>query len=109
MLALRAVYYYDSEGDRGDPQVGSLQFKSRVVGSLGATVESNFSGHDGSELNEEGEAGVVYSKDPFATGLMATDSASGSKDVGKGKGVEMKLLEYPQETMLSEPDIEVSR
>lgn len=76
---LRAIYFDQLNVNEEDAPAESLRFASRMIGSMGATVEPMQFGHDSEEDQDED---IVYSRDPLATGLMMDSSAS-------GKGVEL--------------------
>jgi hypothetical protein len=80
---LRSIYY-DDGSDEADAPAGSLRFASRVIGTMGAPVESQFEGHPRPEAWEDDED-IVYSPDPLATGLLDVDSLS-TTITEKGQG-----------------------
>jgi len=73
---LRSIYYEEGS-DEADASAGSvsLRFTSKIIGTMGAPVESQFDGYSGSEPWEDDEH-IVYSRDPLATGLLSVDSHS---------------------------------
>ncbi|KAF8186791.1 hypothetical protein BJ912DRAFT_1060064 [Pholiota molesta] len=76
LLTLRAIYQGgDEEEDNEKSQIGTLRFASRVVGSLGAPVETNSTRFaDGSEDDDYDEE-IMYSRDPLAAGLVSEGSS----------------------------------
>lgn len=102
LLMLRAIYY--DEGNEVNPQLGSLHFASRVVGTLGTTVNPDFDDEDddSSEVGSTGEQGekITYSKDPFATGLLVAEGsskASSSGRTGERESEEVEMSVYTQD------------
>ncbi|KAF8070104.1 hypothetical protein FPV67DRAFT_1754487 [Lyophyllum atratum] len=88
LLMLRAIYY--DEGNEVKSQIGSLRFaRSRVVGTLGTTVDPSLDDEDvDSQLRSyEDDEEIIYSKDPFATGLLLGADGS-SKASSSGQNVE---------------------
>ncbi|KAJ7135690.1 hypothetical protein C8R44DRAFT_768862 [Mycena epipterygia] len=80
LLMLRAVYYDEGVETDGSGDGQSLHFASRVIGSMGAPVDATRFDDD-SDIDDEA---VVYSGDPFATGLlMMSDTRAGSTRNGK--------------------------
>lgn len=85
---LRSIYYEENndgpEAD-GDAPLGSLKFQSRVIGAMGAPVDSQFDEYSGPEPWEDEDDDLVFSSDPLASGLleMDTPSCKSSDDVGK--------------------------
>ena len=105
LLALRDIRYQDIDDKSEGNPVGSAQLRSRIVGSVGATLGTlNFAN---SEPDDEEEVETMYSNDPFATGLTAAGSASGSKHIGEGGNgeIDSETLGFSQEKKL--PDTEV--
>lgn len=88
LLALRDIYYPENAEDKAEGNsVGSMHFRSRIVGSMGATLGTlNFGDV---ELNHEEEDNIetMYSSDPFAAALMDTARSS------DGKHIEMETLQ----------------
>jgi hypothetical protein len=75
LLTLRAIYQGGDEEDNEKSQIGTLRFASRVVGSLGAPVETNPTRFaDGSEDDDYDEE-IMYSRDPLAAGLVSEGSS----------------------------------
>lgn len=90
---LRAVYYDEGNGDDADAHLGSLKFGSRVVGSMGATVNpirfERGSTSDSSDYDEDydDDSSIVYSNDPFAEGMKQAISETHELNL-KEKGVD---------------------
>ncbi|KDR84644.1 hypothetical protein GALMADRAFT_262786 [Galerina marginata CBS 339.88] len=87
LLMLRGIYYDDEAGEAdASAPAGSLRFASKVIGPMGAPVDSQFDDYSGPEP-WEGDEDIVYSPDPLATGMLAIASSSGQtseKDQGSG-------------------------
>ncbi|KAH9480668.1 hypothetical protein JR316_0007268 [Psilocybe cubensis] len=87
LLMLRSIYY-DESNDKtdadGEAPLGSLKFQSRVIGTMGAPVDSQFDEYSGPEPWED-EDDLVFSSDPLAAGLLETDTPShdSSDNIGK--------------------------
>jgi hypothetical protein len=91
LLTLRSIYYDEGSDEADAPDgSGSLRFTSKIIGTMGAPVESQFESHSGPEPWEDDEH-IVYSRDPLATGLLAVDSLS-STISEKGKGPAALML-----------------
>ena len=60
---LQSIYFDDG-----------LKLASKIIGNMGAPVESQFESHSGPELWEDEV--IVRSRDPLATGLLAMNSVS---------------------------------
>ncbi|GLB37022.1 hypothetical protein LshimejAT787_0400730 [Lyophyllum shimeji] len=106
LLSLRAIYY--DEGNEVDTQLGSLHFTSRIVGTLGTTVNPDFDDDD-DDLSGPGSLGdlgeeIIFSKDPFATGLSlltegSSKASSSEQDVDKGnEEVELSVFTKERES-----------
>ncbi len=96
MLMLKAVYF--AQEDEEHKTLESMRYvtRSRVAGSMGATLDTTMNFDD----DEEEEDEIVYASDPFAASMtVASGSASGSE---KGKGKEstsdVGLEEFPWAT-----------
>jgi len=100
LLALRDIHYQDIEDEHGGNPVGSMQFRSRIVGSMGATLGTLNFGN--SEPDDEEEAETIYSNDPFTAGMMAAEALSGSKHIDEEKEGEIEALEVSQKKGLSD-------
>jgi len=94
---LRSIYYEEgSDEDDAPADSQSLRFASRVIGTMGAPVESQFEGHSGIEAWEDEH--IVYSRDPLATGLLAVDSPSATiTEKGKGPALLEEVMRLSSE------------
>lgn len=88
---LRSIYYEESnngpEAD-GDAPLGPLKFQSRVIGTMGAPVDSQFDDYSGPEPWEEEDDDIVFSSDPLASGLLDMDPPSRESESSNNRSKE---------------------
>jgi len=91
LLTLRAIYFDDLAGNGEDAPADSLRFASRVIGSMGATVDPmQFGDIFETDSLDQDEDIIMYSRDPLATGLLM-DSTTASTSANE-KGVELSHI-----------------
>ena len=74
---LQSIYFDDG-----------LKFASKIIGNMGAPVESHFESHSGPELWEDEV--IVRSQDPLATGLSMNSGSAPITENGQGPAPAME-------------------
>ncbi|KAJ7206847.1 hypothetical protein GGX14DRAFT_456935 [Mycena pura] len=100
LLMLREVYFDELEGPIGEGGArttgmdNSIRFASRVVGTMGAPVDTSLFDGVGYEDTDEDERPTVYARDPLTTGLalMSASDAKGKMRAETGEEVAMQDL-----------------
>ncbi len=98
MLMLKAVYF--AQEDEEHKTLESMRYvtRSRVAGSMGATLDTTMNFDD--DMEEEDE--VVYARDPFAASMTVASGSGSESEKGKGKDKEstsdVGLEEFPWAT-----------
>ncbi|KAF9543835.1 hypothetical protein CPC08DRAFT_716638 [Agrocybe pediades] len=121
LLVLRSVYYDTGHEDEKDGRqsypTSTLRFTSRVVGNMGAPLDSQFDPDMDMPWEEEDDErdesnrsdGIVYSHDPLADGMRdalhldTSDDSTRHDDSYEGKGkqraVGMDSMSEPEKTL----------
>ncbi|KAJ7751498.1 hypothetical protein DFH07DRAFT_960909 [Mycena maculata] len=87
LLMLRAIYY-DEDADAGNTDMDhSIQFASRVIGRMGAPVDT--SRFDDNDFEDED---VVYSQDPLRAGLEIMSGSDAARPEADDKQIALQEL-----------------
>ncbi len=81
LLTLRSIYQGEDEDDYEKSQIGTLRFGSRVLGNMGASIDTDpvrFADGSSADYDDDEDDEIMIARDPLAAGLLESAVASGS-------------------------------